>query len=501
MIVHLKDVFGLFGRLVVCLGVCLMNSSQERKKVLIVDDEPAIRDSLSLLLKSSFDVESSPDGKHALEQIESFNPDLVLLDVMMPELDGIETLRQMRDRGIEVPVLMLTAVSTVKTAVQAMKFGATDYLSKPFDVTELTSLIVQTLDRYREVGGNALSSSTVTSPEAPVVSADFGCMVGRAPLMLEIFQKISQVAVHDSTILITGESGTGKELVAKELHERSQRSNGPFIAINCAAIPESLIEAELFGHEKGSFTHAFDRRLGQFELADNGTLFLDEIGELSLAMQVKLLRFLQAREFQRIGRPKPIKVNVRVITATNRNLEQMVKEGTFRQDLFYRINVISVDMPSLRDRFEDIPCLIEHFAAKFSLAYGKRKLTFTPEAMSAMIEYSWPGNVRELENSIESLLALAPLDSVRKEDLPAKIARPREDSVTKETQIISVPGVINFEDAERKFETEIIVKALKKTNYVQTRAAELLGISRRILKYKMDKLGITELPDSGQGAA
>lgn len=477
-----------------------MTAPSERKRVLIVDDEPAIRDSLCLLLKSSFDVESSADGKQALDQIDSFNPDLVLLDVMMPELDGIETLRRMRDAGSEVPVLMLTAVSTVKTAVQAMKFGATDYLSKPFDVTELTSLIIQTLDRPRikedsrsdVIDGNTSVGSEVSEP----VPADFGCMVGRAPAMQEVFNRISQVAGHDSTILVTGESGTGKELVARELHERSTRASGPFIAINCAAIPETLIEAELFGHEKGAFTHAFDRRIGQFELADGGSLFLDEIGELSLAMQVKLLRFLQSREFQRIGRPKPVKVNVRIIAATNRNLEIMVKEGKFREDLYYRINVIGVEMPALRDRFEDIPYLVQHFSNKFSNAYRGRRLSFTPEAMSALVEYSWPGNVRELENSMESLLALAPQDSVRKEDLPAKISKVQIEAIQKETQILTVSGMINFEDAERKFETEIIVKALKKTNYVQTRAAELLGISRRILKYKMDKLGITEVPET-----
>lgn len=470
-----------------------MSSGSERKKVLIVDDEPSIRDSLSLLLKSSFDVESSPDGSKALQQLETFAPDLILLDVMMPELDGIETLRRIRDRGSEIPVLMLTAVSTVKTAVQAMKFGAVDYLSKPFDVTELTTLIVQTLDRAPVAAASAHDGAIrVGAVAVEQIPGDFGCMVGKAAGMVEVFNKISQVAPHDSTVLITGESGTGKELVACELHERSSRAQGPFIALNCAAIPESLIESELFGHEKGAFTHAFDRRVGQFELADGGTLFLDEIGELSLAMQVKLLRFLQAREFQRIGRSKPIKVNVRVVTATNRNLEQMVKEGKFREDLFYRINVISIDMPALRDRFEDIPYLVQHFANKFSKQYGGRQLTFTPEAMSSLVEYGWPGNVRELENSIESLLALAPQDAVRREDLAAKISNPPVESGRRETQIVAVNGVVNFEEAERKFETEIILKALKKTNYVQTRAAELLGISRRILKYKMDKLGITE---------
>ncbi len=460
----------------------------DRRRVLIVDDEVSIRESLSLLLQSSFEIESAANGRKALENYQKFNPDLILLDVMMPELDGLETLKALRDQGCDVPVLMLSAVGTVKTAVQAMKFGAVDYLNKPFDVAELTSLIVKTLDTTQaepvaEKQSEALSAS---------VPADFGCMVGKCALIQKVFDRISQVAPHDSTVLITGESGTGKELVARELHERSSRVNGPFVAINCAAIPESLIEAELFGHEKGSFTHAVEKRIGHFEMADGGTLFLDEIGELSLAMQVKLLRFLQLKEFQRIGRAVPIKVNVRVVVATNRDLEKMVAEGTFRQDLFYRINVIGIEMPALKDRYEDIPRLVEFFCKKFAPSYQNRALTFSVQAMSAIVEYSWPGNVRELENLIESLLALSVNDEVSPDDLPAKITKRAPDLSQRDIETGGYPAGLSFQDAERKFETEVILKALRKTGFVQTRAAELLGISRRILKYKMDKLGISD---------
>jgi DNA-binding NtrC family response regulator len=472
----------------------------DRRRVLIVDDEASIRESLSLLLKSSFDVEIAPNGRQAIEDFDRFNPDLVLLDVMMPELDGLETLKCLRDKGSQVPVLMLSAVGTVKTAVQAMKFGAVDYLNKPFDVAELTSLIVKTLDSKNEVTLEDKKDLDTRTPEkaneaqqaTPAVNGDFGCMVGKSPLMLKVFERISQCAPHDSTVLITGESGTGKELVARELHERSTRSSGPFIAINCAAIPESLIEAELFGHEKGSFTHAIERRIGHFEMADNGTLFLDEIGELSLGMQVKLLRFLQLKEFQRIGKPTPIKVNVRVVVATNRDLEQMVKEGSFRQDLYYRINVIGIEMPALKDRFEDILHLVDFFSDKFCSAYSNRKLSFSDAAKSAIVEYGWPGNVRELENFVESLLALSVKDDIDFDDLPAKLTRKPTEIIFRDSTSNFLPAGLNFQAEEKRFESEMILKALRKTGYVQTRAAELLGISRRILKYKMDKLGISE---------
>ena len=300
----------------------------ERKRVLIVDDEKSIRDSLRLLLRNSFEVSTAQDGHEALAVVDDFKPDLILLDIMMPKLDGIATLRQLRDRENRVPVIMLTGNGTVQTAVQAMKLGAIDYLNKPFDVSALTSIIVSTLEER----GSDVKTSRDRLLRVDVQAADFGMMVGQSPPMRELFQKVEQVAARDTTVLITGESGTGKELIAKRMHELSRRCDKPFVPINCAAIPETLIESELFGHEKGSFTSAIDQRIGHFELADGGTIFLDEIGELSLAVQVKMLRFLQEHEFYRVGRSKPVKVDVRVIAATNKRLEDLTREMKFRQD-------------------------------------------------------------------------------------------------------------------------------------------------------------------------
>lgn len=464
----------------------------QRKKVLIVDDEAGVRDSLKLLLKNNFDVATAVDGEQALALLDEVSPDIILLDVLMPNLGGMETLKQLRDRRVETPVIMLTATSTVRTAVQAMKWGAVDYVNKPFDVDELTSLIVATLGH--ELVDGAAGPTSRSNLVAP--AGDFGPMVGRSPLMRELFTRVEQIAQRDATVLITGESGTGKELIARRIHELSPRKSGPFIPINCAAIPETLIESELFGHEKGAFTSAVERRIGHFELADGGTLFLDEIGELSLPVQVKMLRFLQEQEFYRVGRSKPIKVNVRIIAATNRNLEDLIAEKKFRQDLFYRINVVSLNLPPLRDRFEDIGVLVDHFVTKFMPAYGGRRLTFDAVALKTMVEYDWPGNVRELENVIESLMALCPHETVTDGDLPRKLKAVHQRETFKPA---AGDDGMSFEDAERRFETEMIVKALKKTNYVQTRAAELLGISRRILKYKMDKLGISDTPAEAVG--
>lgn len=467
--------------------------AESRKKVLIVDDEPGIRDSLRLLLKGSFDVQTAEDGMDALGAFEEFKPDLVLLDVLMPKLDGIATLKALQEKNPAIPVVMLTATNTVKTAVDAMKCGARDYLSKPFEIDELTSLIISTLEIDNQ-------SQTVEAPRRSrasyaIPAADFGGMVGRSESMRAVFQKVQQIGERDTTVLITGESGTGKELIAKRLHELSPRKNGPFVAINCAAIPETLIESELFGHEKGSFTNAIDTRIGHFELADGGTLFLDEIGELSLPIQVKMLRFLQEQEFYRIGRSKPIRVDVRIIAATNRNLEDLIKEKRFRQDLYYRINVIGLAIPPLRDRYEDIPHLVEYFIEKFSAYYGGKRVSFTPEAMDVLVQYGWPGNVRELENVVESITALSQEDVIADEALPKKLSM-RSNVDGFKTNVFE--GALKFDEAEKLFETEMILKALKKTNYVQTRAAELLGISRRILKYKMDKLGISETAVQGE---
>lgn len=458
---------------------------EARKKILIVDDEAAVRQSLELLLKTNFEVLPVENGLEALEAMDRFQPDLVLLDVMMPKLDGIETLKKLRESHGKIPVVMLTATNTVRTAVQAMKHGAVDYLSKPFEIDELTNLIVTTLDD----SVSASFGQRRRAGRSATLEGDFGLMVGASQSMASLFTCISQIAEKDSTVLITGESGTGKELVAKEVHNRSNRRTAPFIALNCAAIPETLIESELFGHEKGSFTSATETKMGQFELADGGTLFLDEIGELSHAVQVKMLRFLQEQEFYRLGKSKPIRVDVRIIAATNKNLEDLIVEKKFRQDLFYRINVINLGLPPLRDRHEDIPRLAEFFVKKLSPAYEGKQLNFMPDALETMIQYPWPGNVRELENVIECLMALSPTTDIGRDDLPRKLLAPIGGEALKPT---SFQGSVRFEEAEKLFETEMIMKALRKTNFVQTRAAELLGISRRILKYKMDKLGITE---------
>jgi len=459
---------------------------ESRKRVLIVDDEEGVRTSLSLLLKDDYDVMTLSSGEALLSALEeSPEVDLVLLDVLLPGIDGLSLLKKIRDLSKRVAVVMLTGGGSVRGAVEAIQSGAANYLNKPFDIAELKQILTEALDKVDRPGVRCRGTST----KVLAVDADFGPMVGRSRAMEALFAHIDTIASKSSTVLITGESGTGKELVAKEIHLRSSRCDGPFIALNCASIPESLIESELFGHERGAFTHAVERRLGQFELADGGTLFLDEIGELSPAVQVKLLRFLQEQEFYRVGRSKPIRVDVRIVTATNKDLEAMVREGTFRQDLFYRINVINLSLSPLRDRHEDVEALIQNFIARLSPQYGGRDLSFTPEAKALLVSYNWPGNVRELGNVVESILALCPSDVVGESDLPRKIReRTARDSLSPQ----SFANGVAFEEAERMFETEMIVKALQRANFVQVRAAEMLGISRRILKYKMDKLKITE---------
>ena len=455
------------------------------RKILIVDDEESVRDSLALLLKDSYLVEKVGDPQDVLALVQRDpHPDAILLDVLLPGLNGLALLKSIKEIDPKLPVVMLTGAGSVKGAVEAMQHGATNYINKPFDIRELKEVLAGIFTERRCAKSGGPSTTRVLT-----VDADFGPMVGKSAAMLNMFSQVDTVASRDSTVLITGESGTGKELVARQIHLRSSRKHGPFIALNCASIPESLIESELFGHEKGAFTHAVERRLGQFELADGGTLFLDEIGELSPAVQVKLLRFLQEQEFYRVGRSKPIRVDVRIVTATNKDLEELVRVGTFRQDLFYRVNVINLTLAPLRDRHEDVGPLIENFVARLSRQYGGRELLFSPEAKELLVSYDWPGNVRELGNVIESILALCPGDTVREVDLPRKI---RERASTDPVPSKNFSSGLAFQEAERMFETEMIIKALRRANFVQVRAAEMLGISRRILKYKMDKLKINE---------
>jgi two-component system response regulator AtoC len=451
-------------------------------KILIVDDELSVRDSLRMIFKKDYQLLTAGSAEEAWEKIQREEVDLILLDIIMPGKDGMELLKKIREFHPLTPVIMLTATKTVKTAVEAMKIGAYDYITKPFDIEELELVAEKALEaRDLKIENRRLQEEVEDRYQ-------FENIIGKSKPMQEIFGTIRQIAEKNSTVLIHGESGTGKELVARAIHYNSSRKNKAFVAVNCAAIPESLIESELFGHEKGAFTDAQTRRIGHFELAHQGTLFLDEISELSLPTQAKILRALQEREFIRVGGTKTISVDVRLISATNKNLEEMMARGSFRSDLYYRINVVPLTIPPLRQRKEDIVLLVQHFLDKHA-GPGRKKIA--SEAMDVLMSYDWPGNVRELENIIERVVVLSTTDLIGPSELPPILKTGSRAELIKQDVL---EGRISFIDAERDFEKDIILEALKKSNYVQTRAAEILGISRRILKYKMDKYKIEGSP-------
>ena len=464
------------------------------KKILIVDDELAIRESLRIILQQDYEVLAVSSGAEALEKMREGGIDLVLLDVIMPGLDGIQLLERMKSE-YDIPVIMITAANTIKTAVQAMKLGAYDYLSKPFDVDEIKIVVQKVL------------STQDLSKEVEYLRAEisktygFENLIGGTKEMQEIFRLINQIAGSDTSVLILGESGTGKELVARAIHFNSLRKNKPFIPINCAAIPNTLIESELFGHERGAFTGASNKRIGKFEQAHSGTLFLDEIAELSLSTQAKILRFLQEREFTRVGGTETVHVDVRLITATNKDLENAIKDRSLREDFYYRINIIPISLPPLRMRRDDIPLLVNHFIDKVNKRIKKHVKRVSEDLMDFLVNYEWPGNVRELENLMERMITLSNQKVLTIKDLPSGLKDKARQSVMKEKVVEDeagqsvmkgkvVEGKVSFFKATEEFEKEVILDALKKTNNVQTQAAALLGISRRILKYKMDKLGI-----------
>ncbi len=449
------------------------------KKILIVDDEKNIRNSIGLILSNTYEPLYAASGEEAIKIYQDEKPYLVLLDIIMPNTDGLQVLERLKEIDRSAIVIMVTAVTVLSTAIEAMRKGAYDYIQKPFNADEL-KLKVDKAVAAKDMANEIRSLRSEISRKY-----DFENIVGNSKAMQDIFAKIKQIADSKTTVLITGESGTGKELIAKSIHYHSSRNNKPFIAINCAAIPDTLIESELFGHEKGAFTDASARRAGQFELANEGTFFLDEIGDLSFATQAKILRVLQEKEFLRVGGTKTIKVDVRLIAATNKDLQKETKEGRFREDLFYRINVIPIYLPPLRERKEDVPLLIDHFINKKSIDGRKRK--FSHEAMDIMLNYHWPGNIRELENVIERVITLTTDDVIKIDDIPQNITNETKAGLMKD-DILS--GRVSLDEAIANFEKEIILTALEKTNYIQTQAANLLGISRRILKYKMDSLNI-----------
>ncbi len=447
------------------------------ERVLIVEDDSAARVGLEQLVKSwGFIAESASDGEEALNKVTTFRPAIVITDLVMPRMDGLALLRALQQQGADATTLLLTAQGTVETAVEAMKEGAYDYLTKPIDIQRLRILldkIVERLETMREV--KALRRQLREH-------GTFGTIIGNSPEMRKIYQVVEQAAPTSASVLITGESGTGKELVAQTIHQLSPRATFPFIGINCAAIPETLLESEIFGHEKGAFTGAAERRQGCFELADRGTLFLDEIGEMTPATQVKLLRVLQERKFRRLGGRAEQSVDVRMIAATNLDPAEAVKQGKLREDLYYRLNVFSFGLPPLRDRKQDLPLLIQAFITEFNARNQKSIVGVDQQAMRLLEHYGWPGNVRELRNVIERATILAAGPFIEPKHLPPVLAdEPRPPS--QQPQVALAAG-ITVEEAERR----LIMMTLEHTRDNKTRAAEILGISLKTLHNKLNKL-------------
>jgi two-component system, NtrC family, response regulator AtoC len=459
-----------------------MEAEKIKRRVLIVDDEAGVRESLRMVLKDAYDAVAVGSGGEALEALGAAPFDVVLLDIVMPGMDGLELLEEVRSRHPRVPVIMLTATKTVKTAVGAMKLGAFDYVTKPFDIDELRVI----LDKATEAA--ALQREVEELRHEVGRRYQVENIIGKSPKMQEVFKTVLTVAPLKTTILITGESGTGKELIAKAIHYGSPRARRPLVTLNCAAIPETLLESELFGHENGSFTDAHAKKLGQFELAHGGTLFLDEIGEMGAATQAKLLRVLEHGEFLRVGGQKGVTVDVRIIAATNRDLQTAIKDGSFRPDLYYRLNVVAVHLPPLRERRDDLPLLIRHFVAGKCRDMGIPEKMLRADAVDALLRYPWPGNVRELENLIERVLVLSEENVIAADNLPEQVRRTEASPGNLKDQVLA--GRKSLGDAVDEFEREIIGEALQQTDFNQTRAAEMLGTTRRILKYRMDKLGI-----------
>jgi DNA-binding NtrC family response regulator len=437
--------------------------------ILVVDDEANARTALAELLRDEgYRVETAADGFKALGKMEEAAPDLVLTDLKMPGMGGVELLQRIREQDEDAVVIVMTAFGAVDTAVDALKKGAADYLTKPLNMTELVLVLAREMERRRL----RLEAGSLRARLAERYR--FENIIGDAPAMQAIFKTVAQVAGSRASVLITGESGTGKELIAAAVHQRSPRAKGPFVKLHCAALAETLLESELFGHERGSFTGAAGRREGRFQQANGGTLFLDEIGEISPSVQVKLLRFLQEHEFERVGGNETIRVDVRVIAATNRDLKAEVARGRFREDLYYRLNVITLEMPALRDRPSDVALLAAFFLRKYARENQKTIDGFSDDALARLRSYSWPGNVRELENVVERAVVLSTGARVTSAELPAQLA------VRKEAGGISIPGSTLDE-----IEHHAIVKTLESTGGSTTKAAEMLGISVRKIQYKL----------------
>lgn len=464
-----------------------MKTDLNQPLLMIVDDEPGVRQSLQLVFNKSYSVLEASSADDAIQKAGNEKPDVILLDIMMPGTDGLAVLKQIKSVHPDCQVIMLTGLNTARTAFVAKSTGAFDYVTKPFDVEELRLRVEHALEKIQ------LSRELERLKEE--VGRKYGVdhVIGKSKQIIDVFKAVSMVAAKKSTVLITGESGTGKELIARAIHFNSDRRSKPFVVVNCAALPDTLIESELFGYERGAFTNASQKKVGRFELAHGGTLFLDEIGELNLGTQAKFLRAIEQETFTRLGGTDEIKVDVRVVAASNRDLEQMAKNAEFRPDLFYRLNVVSLFLPPLRERREDIPLLLDHFLRLKAQEHSIATKTLSPEVADFFIAYPWPGNIRELENLIERLTILTPHETVMLRDLPIGM-RSTDQTATLKEDVLS--GSRPLSDAVDEFERELIVKALQRTGFNQTKAASLLGTSRRILKYRIEKLKINDPSES-----
>ncbi|MGB6339455.1 MAG: sigma-54 dependent transcriptional regulator [Candidatus Aminicenantaceae bacterium] len=450
-------------------------------KILIIDDEKSILDLLSVVFKKEgYIVETSLSAKTALELIDKEEFDLILTDIKLPQMSGMKILKYAKEKYPAMPVVMITAYGTIKQAIEALKMGAMDYIVKPFNMEELKIIVAQGLENRRIQQENVLLKKDLEEKYG------MNNMVGKSKKMLEIYNLIEKIAVTDSTVLISGESGTGKEIAARAIHFHSRRRERPFVSINCGALPENLLESELFGHVKGSFTGAIVNKKGMFETAEKGTLFLDEVGEMSPWTQVKLLRTLQDRKVRRVGGTEEFPIDVRIIGATNQDLKKRIEEGKFREDLFYRLNVISLELPPLRNRKEDIPLLVSHFLSKYCDKMGRDMKRMAPRVMKVFESYSWPGNVRELENAIERIIAIEERETITESSLPEELISPqREQDRSYEVK----PGFdlnVTLDDISRNF----VQQALRRTNGNLKETATLLGINYRSLRYLIEKLGL-----------
>ncbi len=457
------------------------NDASKKGRVLVVDDEANAREALvELLADEGYDADSAADGRRALEVMGQFEPHVVLTDLKMPVLDGLGLLKQGRERHPHVAFVVMTAFGTIDTAVEAIKSGAENYLTKPVDLDALSALVARAMEKAK------LSEEAARLRGRLDERLALDNIVGDHPSMQRLGKLVAQVAKSRATVLIHGETGTGKELIAAAIHQHSPRREGPFVRLNCAALAETLLESELFGHEKGAVTGATARRHGRFEQADGGTLFLDEVSEIPLPLQVKLLRFLQEKQFERVGGNETITVDVRIVAASNRDLAEQVKDGDFREDLYYRLNVVQLDVPPLRARRSDIPLLAEHFVKKHAEENGFDVQGFSDEALLALMSYPWPGNVRELDNAIERAVVMTAGSTIETEHLPALAGSPQQDSLG-----VLVPGLTLAE-----LERQAILQALEAAGGSTQKAAELLGISRRKIQYRLKEWG----QDGGEGS-